>query len=126
MRKYKLPFRVGHHFASALVEYAKAHDIRPSAFPYAEARRIYAESVRDYSSNTDFPMSETEFRAALDPVAIVNHRVTRGGPQPAEMARMLKEADQRLAQQDAWIQATRGAIDASLARLDRDFSKLLK
>ncbi|CAG9182539.1 argininosuccinate lyase [Cupriavidus pinatubonensis] len=126
MRKYKLPFRVGHHFASELVEYAKAHDIRPSAFPYAEARRIYAESVRSYSSNTDFPMSEAEFRAALDPVAIVNHRVTSGGPQPAEMARMLKEEDQKIAQQEAWIKATRGSIDASLARLDRDFSKLLK
>ncbi len=125
MRKYKLPFRVGHHFASNLVDYAKAHDIRPSAFPYAEARRIYAESVHDYGS-TEFPMSEAEFRAALDPVAIVNHRVTSGGPQPAEMERMLKAAEQDLARQQAWIQARRGAIDASLARLDRDFDKLLK
>ncbi len=71
-------------------------------------------------------MSEAEFRAALDPVAIVNHRVTRGGPQPAEMERMLKEADQQLAQRDNWITTTRGTIDASLARLDRDFGKLLQ
>jgi argininosuccinate lyase len=42
------------------------------------------------------------------------------------MAGMLKETDQQLAQQDAWIKATRGTIDASLARLDRDFGKLLK
>ena len=36
MRKYKLPFRVGHHFASEVVEYAKAKDIKPLAFPYAD------------------------------------------------------------------------------------------
>ncbi|MDO0510222.1 hypothetical protein KTU58_23955, partial [Escherichia coli] len=46
MRKYRLPFRVGHHFASEVVEYAKAKDIRPLDFPYAEAHRIYAEAVR--------------------------------------------------------------------------------
>ena len=125
MRKYKLPFRVGHHFASNLVDYAKAHDIKPSAFPYAEAKRIYAEAVRDYGGG-EFPMSEAEFRAALDPVAIVKHRVTVGGPQPAEMERMLKASEGQLAQQDAWIRARRAAIDGSLGRLDRDFEKLLK
>ncbi|MDF3834345.1 argininosuccinate lyase [Cupriavidus basilensis] len=125
MRKYKLPFRVGHHFASKLVDYAKAHDIRPSVFPYAEAKRIYAEAVHDYG-NTEFPMSEAEFRAALDPVSIVNHRVTSGGPQSVEMERMLKASEQELAKQDAWIKERRGAIDASLARLDRDFDKLSK
>jgi argininosuccinate lyase len=36
------------------------------------------------------PMSEAEFRATLDPVAIVKNRATAGGPQPAEMERMLK------------------------------------
>ena len=43
MRKYKLPFRVGHHFASEVVDYAKAKDIKPLDFPYAEAQRIYAD-----------------------------------------------------------------------------------
>ena len=40
MRKYKLPFRVGHHFASEVVDYAKAKNIKPLDFPYAEAQRI--------------------------------------------------------------------------------------
>jgi argininosuccinate lyase len=124
MRNNHIPFRVGHHFASKIVDYAKAHDIRPSAFPYAEAKRIYAETVQGYGPAA-LPMSEAQFRAALDPVAIVKHRATSGGPQPAEMDRMLKEADAHLAQQRAWIAQTRGGIDASLARLDRDFDKLL-
>jgi argininosuccinate lyase len=124
MREYKLPFREGHHFASEIVDYAKAHNIRPSDFPYAEARRIYKEATKDYTTG-ELPMSEKEFRATLDPVAIVSHRATVGGPQPAEMDRMLKAAGQRLAQQDAWIKEKRARIDSSLARLDHDFAKLV-
>jgi argininosuccinate lyase len=125
MRKYKLPFRVGHHFASEVVDYAKARDIKPSEFPYAEAKRIYADAIKDYGTG-ELPMSESEFRATLDPVAIVRNRATVGGPQPAEMARMLKAANQKLAQQAAWTRERRAKIDASLAKLDADFDKLLK
>ncbi|CAG9180100.1 argininosuccinate lyase [Cupriavidus pampae] len=132
MRKYKLPFRVGHHFASEVVDYAKANNIRPSDFPYAEARRIYAQAIREFNTDAsaattgpaELPMSEQEFRETLNPVAVVNHRATVGGPQPAEMDRMLKEAKQTLAQQAAWIQEKRTRIDGSLTRLDRDFAKL--
>lgn len=124
MRKYRLPFRVGHHFASEVVEYAKAKDIKPLDFPYAEAQRIYAETVKGSSYAQALPMSEAEFRATLDPVAIVKHRASAGGPQPAEMARMLKAAQGQLAQQAEWIQARRTRIAASLARLDADFDRL--
>jgi argininosuccinate lyase len=125
MRKYKLPFRVGHHFASEVVDYAKAKDIKPLDFPYAEAQRIYADAVKGSKYEGTLPMSESEFRSLLDPVAIVKARATVGGPQPAEMDRMLKLANQKLAQQDAWVQEKRARIGASLARLDADFSKLL-
>ncbi|MGI4855882.1 MAG: argininosuccinate lyase, partial [Janthinobacterium lividum] len=125
MRKYKLPFRVGHHFASNVVEYARQNDIKPLAFPYADAQRIYTQTVANTPYAGDLPMSEAEFHATLDPVAIVNHRATVGGPQPAEMARMLKDARARLAQQNDWIQTRRGTIDGALAKLDRDFDKLV-
>ena len=124
MRKYKLPFRVGHHFASEVVEYAKAKDIKPLAFPYAEAQRIYTETVKGTEFAQVLPMSEAEFRSTLDPLAIVRNRQTAGGPQPAEMDRMLREATQRVADQDSWIKARRAQISASLARLDADFEKL--
>lgn len=124
MRQYKLPFRVGHHFASEVVEYAKAKDIRPLAFPYAQAQRIYAETVKGTEFAQVLPLSEAEFRSTLDPVAIVRNRQTAGGPQPAEMDRMLREATQRAAEQDGWIKARRAQIAASLARLDADFEKL--
>lgn len=124
MRKYKLPFRMGHHFASEIVEYAKAKDIRPLVFPYAEAQRIYAETVKGSDFAPSLPMSEAEFRSTLDPVAIIKNRQTAGGPQPAEMTRMIKEAGDRVAQQDSWIAARRARISSSLARLDADFEKL--
>lgn len=123
MRKYKLPFRVGHHFASEVVDYAKEHDIKPLDFPYAEAQRIYLDAVKGHSTGA-LPMSEAEFRATLNPVAIINNRASAGGPQPLEMARMLKGAQQKLAQQDDWISVKRGAIASALARLDADFDKL--
>jgi argininosuccinate lyase len=69
-------------------------------------------------------MSEAEFRSTLNPVAIVNNRATTGGPQPVEMARMLKEANARVAYQDTWIKDNRAHISSSLARLDTDFSKV--
>nr|WP_314626648.1 argininosuccinate lyase [uncultured Noviherbaspirillum sp.] len=124
MRKYKLPFRVGHHFASEVVDYAKAKDIKPLDFPYAEAQRIYADTVKGVSDGA-LPMSEAEFRATLNPVAIINNRASAGGPQPAEMQRMVKAAKERLARQNDWVVQNRGRIGNALAGLDRDFDKLL-
>jgi argininosuccinate lyase len=125
MRKYKLPFRIGHHFASEVVTFAKNHNIKPLDFPYAEAQRIYREAVKDYKQADELPMSEEEFRSTLNPVTIVNNRATVGGPQPAELDRMLKLANQKLAEQDAWIKEKRARINSSLAKLDADFAKLL-
>ena len=125
MRKYKLPFRMGHHFASEVVDYAKAKDIKPLDFPYAEARRIYAEMVRGSAYAGELPMGEAEFRSTLDPVAIIRNRASAGGPQPAEMARMLKVARTQLAQQGEWIRDQRARITSALARLDSDFNRLI-
>ena len=126
MRTYKLPFRVGHHFASEVVDYAKLNNIRPTDFPYAEAQRIYRTTLKEMNvPGGDLPMPEAEFRATLDPVAIIANRATSGGPQPAEMTRMLAEAKRRLAEQDQWIKERRERIDGALAGLDRDFGKLL-
>jgi argininosuccinate lyase len=124
MRKYKLPFRVGHHFASDIVDYAKANNIKPLDFPYAEAQRIYKVAVKSDSAG-GLPMTEAEFRSTLDPIAIIKNRASVGGPQPVEMVRMLKAATQNLGRQSEWIKGQRAKIDASLTRLDKDFDKLL-
>jgi len=126
MRQYRLPFRVGHHFASEIVDYAKDHDIRPTDFPYAEAQRIYDQTLQEMKvEGGPLPISEAEFRAALDPVAIIRARATSGGPQPAEMQRMLAAADAAVAQQNGWVSEHRARIATALASLDADFRKLL-
>ena len=104
---------------------AKNNNIKPLDFPYAEAQRIYREAVKDYKQAGELPMSEEEFRSTLNPVTIVNNRATVGGPQPAELERMLKISNQKLMEQDAWIREKRAKINASLAKLDTDFVKLL-
>jgi argininosuccinate lyase len=124
MRKYKLPFRVGHHFASEVVDYAKKEDLKPLDFPYAEAKRIYADVVSGSRYPAELPMSEQEFRSTLDPVAIVKHRMSAGGPQPAEMERMLSASRQKLSRQGEWIKERRAKITASLDKLDLDFDRL--
>jgi len=126
MRQYALPFRVGHHFASEVVDFAKLHDIRPSDFPYAEAQRIYAQTLAEMKVDGGaLPMSEAEFRATLYPVAIIRDRATAGGPQPAEMTRMLEEARTAVAGQESWVKERRDTINTALARLDTDFNRML-
>ena len=67
-REQRIPFRVGHHFASEVVVYAREHDLRPKAFPYAEAVRIYAEAGKKYQiADTRLPLDEAAFRRTLSP-----------------------------------------------------------
>lgn len=127
MRQYKLPFRVGHHVASGIVSYARANNIKPLDFPYAEVKRIYAEVVaKEYpQGSTECPMSEELFRQTLDPRAIVANRKTQGGPQPAELKKAIDSMDDSIAAQRRWIKEKGSHIDKSLQKLDADFKKLL-
>jgi len=124
MRKYKVPFRVGHHFASELVDDAKKSNLKPLDFPYARAQQIYTEAVKNLNVSQVLPMSEQEFRSTLDPVAIVNNRKTTGGSQASEITRMMALAKKQNADQANWIDLNTQRIDTSLRKLDADFDQL--
>ena len=145
MRDHGVPFRVGHHFASEMVSAGREGDVRPSAFPYEEARRLYAKACRelDFSSTPggggggqgrddnqedeeQLPLSEEALRATLDPAAIVRSRATMGGPQPAEMERMLAEADESIDGVEAWIQGERRFVKEAMKRLEGEFARYLE
>lgn len=126
MRDHGLPFREGHEVASEIVSHARTNGIGPLDFPYTEAQRIYSETVDGGEYPQELPLSEAEFRQALDPIAIVRNRATSGGPQPAEVERMIGEARERLDNQDKWVETKRSHIDTALAKLDQEFSTLLQ
>ena len=126
MRDHGLPFREGHHVASEIVTHARRNGMGPLDFPYAEAQRIYADAVAGTDAPADLPLTQEEFRQALDPAAIVAARATSGGPQPQEMTRMIGTARARLDDHAGWIAARRGHVDAALDRLDADFDGLTR
>lgn len=126
-RQHKIPFRVGHHFASEVVLHARQHALLPKTFPYAEAVRIYAEAGRKYQvAETSLPLDETAFRNTLSNENMVRTRVGIGGPQPPEVRRMLGEARKSLVADEQWIGDRRRHLAAADATLNAAFADLLK
>ncbi len=126
-RTSRVPFRVGHHFASEVVVYARSKNLRPSEFPYQEAVRIYAEAGKKYSlTDLRLPLDEASFRKTLSPENMVKTRVGVGGPQPAEVRRMLASARESLAKDDAWLAGRRTKLTEADARLNRAFLEIAR
>lgn len=127
MRKYNVPFRIGHHVASQIVSFARANDIKPLDFPHQEAARIYKEILAETpikEAPADFPLDEKEFAETLNPEAIINNRATKGGPQPSEITFMLSEATHDNEISKKWILEKTNYIEKALTKLEEDFSKL--
>ena len=126
MRKYEVPFRTGHHFASEIVTYARQNNVTPATLTYEEASRIYARlAAEDSTVPQRLPLTAAEFRSCLDPVAIVHNRAVKGGPQPAELQLMLGEANKRLAKQEQWQAKAQSKVDKAEAELNKRFQELL-
>lgn len=131
MKKYGIPFRVGHHFASDVVTYARANNITPADFSYEDAKTIYAKSVDDVAKEDPsipkaFPMTAEEWKNAKDPVAIVHNRAVKGGPQPSELNKMIEMAKKDLANNEAWVASTENQLSQSEKKLNNDFDQMLK
>ena len=123
-READVPFRIGHHFASELVNYGRGHHLRASDIPFAEAQLIYAEVAAAAKVDARLPLSEDQFRRSLTAENMVTSSKGLGGPQPSEVARMLASARDRLAADRAWLDAARAKLAAGSGRLEQAFTSL--
>ncbi len=64
-READVPFRIGHHFASELVNYGRGHRLRASQIPYARRSGFMPRSPSRAKMDAKLPLSEEAFRRSL-------------------------------------------------------------
>jgi argininosuccinate lyase len=119
MQRANVPFRTGHHFASKLTDYGRGKGLKLGDIPYAEAARLYEAQTQQ-----PFPLSESAFAETISAEYMVYGRKGLGGPQPAEVNRMLATERERLDAERAWLAQRNAALADAEAALDRAFSEL--
>jgi argininosuccinate lyase len=125
-READVPFRVGHNFASAIVTFGRAKGLRPADLAFGDVVRIWGETRKrfDLPEGSVFPLSEQRFREALSAEGMIAASKGLGGPQPAEMARMLDVQSQKLLADRTWVRSARSRLAEAQARLDGAFNAL--
>ena len=119
LQKASVPFRIGHHFASRLTDYGRSNALKLHEIPFAEVRRIYTEEAKQ-----PFPLSEEAFREAISAEYMVFGRRGRGGPQVAEVSRMLADAERSLNEDRQWLGERNAVLDRAAAELRAAFTAL--
>lgn len=119
MQKADVAFRIGHHFASKLTDYGRGKGLKPHEIPYTEAARIYQTE-----SKQPFPLAEADFRKAISADHMVFGRRGIGGPQPAEVNRMLTDERARIASDRAWLKDRGDHLARAQMALDQAFAAL--
>ena len=124
--KYGVPFRVGHAFATAIVEDARRSGFKPASYPFSRSGDLYKEAAAKHKWMPEIiPMSEADFRAALSPTQMVLSRQGIGGPQPEEVKRMLSLANEALKADQVWLVKRRDQLAGAEAKLNQAFTLLL-
>ena len=119
LRHADVPFRVGHHYASEIAEYGRARGKRPKDLTAAELRRLYEET-----GDGALPVDVELIQAALDPEQMVASRRGLGGPQAAEVARMLEAGRARTDASRRWLRDTRERLTEARSALQSAFAEL--
>lgn len=119
LQKAEVPFRTGHHFASKLTDYGRGKGLKIHEIPYSEAQRIYDEQAKD-----KLPLTEAEFREVISAEFMVFGRKGLGGPQPAEVQRMLADARIQTGTDSAALSKQAGALAQTASKLAQAFAPL--
>jgi argininosuccinate lyase len=124
-RDSNVPFRIGHHFASELVSYGRAHHLRPSELPFGEAQRIYRESAASFGiSDATLPLTEAQFRNSLTAENMVHSAQVEGGPQKSEVERMLADRRRAIDADSRWLEQRHQALLNAQSTLNQTFNEL--
>lgn len=118
-QKADVPFRIGHHFASKLTDYGRGKGLKIHDIPYAEAARIYEADTKQA-----LPLSESDFREVISAEYMVFGRKGIGGPQVAEVNRMLSDERAGISADLTWLKDRSGHLARAEASLERTFAAL--
>jgi argininosuccinate lyase len=119
LQRADVPFRVGHHFASRLTDYGRSRGMRLHDIPYAEAARLY-----EAQTTQPFPLTEAVFAEVISAEYMVFGRKGIGGPQLAEVKRMLSNERGNAAHEREWLKACEDHLGHADAMLEQAFSAL--
>ncbi len=119
LREADVPFRIGYYYASALTSYGRSAGKRPRELGDDDLQALYVEST-----GRELPVDVAVIRRAMDPAAMVSGRRGSGGPQSAEVRRMLARHNASLEAEFEWLNSARRHLDDSTARLRRNFMSL--
>jgi argininosuccinate lyase len=119
LQRADVPFRIGHHFASNLTDYGRAQGLKLHEIPYAEAARIYEAETKQA-----LPLGETEFKEVISAEYMVFGRRGIGGPQLAEVNRMLADERAKVSADLAWLKDSSQHLAHAEAALDQAFAAL--
>jgi argininosuccinate lyase len=126
-READVPFRIGHHFASELVTYGRKNHLKPAEIQFKIAQNIYTEAARKFDiKDAKLPLSEEQFRRSLSARGMINASKGLGGPQPAEVKRMLDVEVKHLAEDRDWLALQHKKLKDANARLQSAFAELMK
>lgn len=121
LQRSDVPFRAGHHFASALTDYGRSNGLKLADIPYLQAARIYESSTKQ-----TFPLSEVDFKEVISAEYMVFGRKGIGGPQISEVNRMLADESARAAADMAWHKEASDHLADAEAMRSRSFATLAR